>query len=125
MHHIGQIDTEKYRVVTEDIRTDEVVITDERIQHIKKRHPRDFERYKNYLSQIVEAPDYILEANKPNTAFVLKAFEDAGERFQLILRFATNADNPEYKNSVITFLRVEEKRYKRYLRTKKILYKSE
>ena len=124
-HHIGQIDTEKYRVVTEDIRTDEVVITDERIQHIKKRHPRDFERYKNYLSQIVEAPDYILEANKPNTAFVLKAFEDAGERFQLILRLATNADNPEYKNSVITFLRVEEKRYKRYLRTKKILYKSE
>jgi hypothetical protein len=125
VHHIGQIDTEKYRVVTEDIRTDEVVITDERIQHIKKRHPRDFERYKNYLSQIVEAPDYILEANKPNTAFVLKAFEDAGERFQLILRLATNADNPEYKNSVITFLRVEEKRYKRYLRTKKILYKSE
>lgn len=125
VHHIGQIDTEKYRVITEDIRTDEVVITDERIQHIKKRHPRDFERYKNYLSQIVEAPDYILEANKPNTAFVLKAFEDAGERFQLILRLATNADNPEYKNSVITFLRVEEKRYKRYLRTKKILYKSE
>lgn len=125
VHHIGQIDTEKYRVVTEDIRTDEVVITDERIQHIKKRHPRDFERYKNYLSQIVEAPDYILEANKPNTAFVLKAFEDAGERFQLILRLATNADNPEYKNSVITFLRVEEKRYKRYLRTKKLLYKSE
>lgn len=36
MHHIGQIDIEKYRVVTEDIRTDEVVITDERIQHIKK-----------------------------------------------------------------------------------------
>lgn len=125
VHHIGQIDIEKYRVVTEDIRTDEVVITDERIQHIKKRHPQDFERYKNYLSQIVEAPDYILEANKPNTAFVLKAFEDAGERFQLILRLATNADNPEYKNSVITFLRVEEKRYKRYLRTKKILYKSE
>ncbi len=35
-------------------------------------------------------------------------------------------ENPQdYKNSVITFLKVEEKRYKRYLRTKKILYKSE
>ena len=125
VHHIGRIDIERYRVVTEGIRTDEVVITDERIQHIRERHPQDFERYEGYLTQIVESPDYILEANKPNTAFILKTVEDAGERFQLILRLATNADNPEYKNSVITFLRVEEKRYKRYLRTKKILYKSE
>lgn len=119
VHHIGRIDVEKYRVVTEGIRTDEVVITDERIQHIRERHPQDFERYEGYLTQIIETPDYILEANKPNTAFLLKTVEDAGERFQLILRLATNADNPEYKNSVITFLRVEEKRYKRYLRTKK------
>ena len=77
------------------------------------------------MAEIVEAPDYILEANRPNTAFLLKAFEEDGERFQLILRLAVEGDKPEYKNSVITFLNVEEKRYRRYLRTKKVLYKSE
>lgn len=122
---IGKIDIEKYRVVTDKIRTDEVIITDERIAHIKERHPDDFERYSKYIGQIVKEPDYILEANKPNTAFLLKEFSADGERFQLILRLATEADTPGYKNSVITFLKVEEKRYKRYLRTKKILYKSE
>ena len=122
---IGKIDIEKYSVVSKDIRTDEVVITDERIQHIKDRHPNDFERYSGYITEIVKNPDYILEASKPNTAFLLKEFTDADERLQLILRLAVEQDNPWYKNSVITFLKVEEKRYKRYLRTKKILYKSE
>ncbi len=81
--------------------------------------------YAQYIERIVEDPDYILEANKPNTAFLLKEFVEDDERFQLILRLAVEEDIPGYKNSVITFLKVEEKRYKRYLRTKKILYKSE
>lgn len=122
---IGKIDIQKYSVVSPNIRTDEVVITDERIRHIKERHPNDFERYSGYITRIVETPDYILEANRPNTALLLKEFSEANERFQLILRLAVEGDAPGYKNSVITFLKVEEKRYKRYLRTKKILYKSE
>ena len=122
---IGKIDLEKYKVVSDHIRTAEVVITDERIQHIRDRHPQDFERYSAYMKDIVENPQYILEANKPDTAFILKEYIENGERFQLILRLSVEGDKPEYKNSVITFLRVEEKRFNRYLRTKKILYKSE
>lgn len=125
VHTVGRIDVEKYKVVADKIQTDEVIITDERIEHIRERHPNDFERYSQYLKQIVEEPDYILEANKPNTAFLLKEFVEADERFQLILRLAVEGDIPGYKNSIITFLKVEEKRYRRYLRTKKMLYKSE
>ena len=39
---IGKIDIEIYKCVAEDIVTDEVIITDERIQHIKSRHPDDY-----------------------------------------------------------------------------------
>ena len=125
MQIIGKIDIGIYSVVSDHIRTDEVVITDERIQHIRDRHPRDFERYSMYLKDLVEKPQYILKANKPDTAFILKEYTEDSQRFQLILRLSVEGDNPEYKNSVITFLRVEEKRFNRYLRTKKILYKSE
>ena len=121
---IGRIDVEKFRIVSDKIRTDEVVITDERIEHIRQRHPDDFERFSEYLPDIVDDPQYILQANKPNTAFLLKEYEEDDERFQLILRLAVEGDKPGYKNSVITFLRVESKRFNRYLRTKKILYKS-
>ncbi len=125
VHNVGKIDIEKYKCVTEDIQTDEVIITEKQIEHIKERHPNDYERYFSYVREIIQKPDYILEANKPNTAFVLKHILDNGKNYQLILRLKTSNDPSEYKNSVITFLKVEEKRYKRYLRTKKILYKSE
>lgn len=125
MKTIGHIQIEKYRAISPDIQTSEVVITDERIRHIQERHPNDFERYAGYLKEIVEFPDYILEANKPNTAFILKEIQSAGEKFQVVLRLSVAGDNPEYKNSIITFLKIDKKRFDRYLRTKKILYKSE
>lgn len=125
MHSIGKIDIEIYKCVTDDITTDEVIITDTQIAHIKERHPNDYEKYFSYIGEIVKSPDYILEANKPDTAFILKRIEDNGKNYQVILRLKTSSAPEDYKNSVITFLKVAEKRYSRYLRTKKILYKSE
>lgn len=125
VRYITQLDAEKYKCVSEGIVTNEVVITDERIKHIRDRHPNDFERYELYIKKIIENPDYILEANKPNTAFLLKEIQDADERFQLILRLAVAGDPEGYKNSVITFLRIEKNGMTCYLRTKKVLYKSE
>lgn len=125
MYTIGYIDVEKYKSISSDIQTSEVIITDERIKHIQEQHPNDFERYAGYLKEIIEAPDYILEANKPNTAFILKEIRSGDEKFQLVLRLSVAGDNPEYKNSIITFLKIDQKRFDRYLRTKKILYKSE
>ncbi len=125
MKFIGKIDISKYKCITSDIQTDEVIITENQISHIKTRHPNDFEQYFEYAKEMLKEPDYILEANKPNTAFILKHIKDSGKNYQLIMRLKTSLDPQDYKNSVITFLKVEEKRYKRYLRTKKILYKSE
>lgn len=122
---IGKIDIKKYQCVTKDIQTDEVIITDERIQHIKERHPNDYEQYFKYANDILTDPDYILEANRPNTAFVLKRILENGKAYQMILRLKTSSDPQNFKNSIITFLKIDEKRYNRYLRTKKILYKSE
>lgn len=125
MGKICDLDIEKYSCVSPDIRTSEVILTEERILHIKERHPNDYQRFSGYLREIIESPDYILEANKPNTAFLLKEITDEAEQFQIILRLAVSGDPEGYRNSIITFLKVEKKRYLRYLRTKKILYKAE
>ena len=103
VHILGTIDMNIYRCVTQDIQTDEVIITDRQIEHIKERHPNDYERYFVYFQEIIHNPDYILEANRPNTAFVLKHIVDNGKNYQLILRLKTSTDPKEYKNSVITF----------------------
>lgn len=124
MYYIGKIDRDIYKCVTNDIATDEVIITETQVQHIKQRHPNDYERYFKYAKEILESPDYILEASRPDTAFILKHICDNKKNYQMILRLKTSKDPVEYKNSVITFLKVGDNRYNRYLRTKKILYQS-
>lgn len=125
MYTVGRIDREIYKCVTKDIATEEVVITDNQIQHIKERHPNDYERFSKYFPEILSAPDYIIEAARPSTAFLLKCIEEDGVQFQLILRLKTSADPEEYKNSIITFLKIDRKKWDKYLRNKKILYSRE
>lgn len=126
MHIVGRIDRKIYECITDDITTDEVIITEERIQHIVKRHPNDYEQYYAYLKTVVEDPDYIIEANKPNTALILKEIIESDERqFKTILRLKTSKDNKDFKNSIITFMKINEKEWSRLIRNKRILYKRE
>lgn len=125
MHYVGKIDFEKFKNISEHIITEDVIITDERIAHIQIRHPNDYERYYTYLKESIENPDYIIEANKPNSAMLLKAFEYDKKQFKMILRLLTPEDNQKFKNSIITFMKINNKEWRRLINNKKILYKSE
>ena len=52
MYSIGKINQKIYKCITEDIITEEVIIIDNQIQHIKDRHP---EAYNKVLKNIQEA----------------------------------------------------------------------
>ena len=125
MHIIGKINKNIYKCVTEDITTEEVIITDNQINHIKNRHPNDYENFSSYFSDILSDPDFILEANKPNTAFILKQITENDLTVQLILRLQTSQDPKGYKNSIITFLKIDIKTWNKSLRNKKILYRKD
>lgn len=125
MHIIGKINKNIYKCVTEDITTEEVIITDNQINHIKNRHPNDYENFSSYFSDILSDPDFILESNKPNTAFILKQITENELTVQLILRLQTSQDPKGYKNSIITFLKIDIKTWNKYLRNKKILYRKD
>lgn len=122
---VGHIDMEKYSCVTTDIATDEVILTEERIAHIRQRHPGDYERYMQYIPEIVSNPDYIIEDDRPYTAMCLKCFFDREARtyIRLALRLVTPEDTAGFKNSIITFMKTNKKEYGRLLRNKKILYR--
>ena len=125
MQIVGKIDIDKYRCVTDDIATNEVIITDERIQHIKERHPNDYERFCSYITEIIDNPDYIIKAAKPNTAVLLKEIVGQGEKFKLVLKLKINDDPDDYKNSVLTFWRIGDATWHKTLKNKIILYSRE
>ena len=123
MQFVCKLNKDLYSVVTADIASDEVIITDKQIEHIKERHPNDFESFASFMGEVIVNPDYIIEANKSNTALILKEIELDGRKLKLVLRLKTSLDPDEYKNSVITFQHINDKRYLRYINNAKILYK--
>lgn len=126
VHSVGKIDIEKYKCISNDITTDEVIITDERIQHIHDRHKSDYEEIQPYFQEILSYPDYILEdSSRKNTGLILKQIKENDLKIQMVLRLHTSTDEKGFKNSVISAWKISESRWKNYLKNKKVLYKSE
>ena len=126
VHFIGKINKTIYGCIAEDLVTEDVIITEERVRHIKERHPNDYEMYCNFLKESVESPDFIIETKKVDTALILKEFPDTKkQQLKIVLRLITVVDNPKFKNSIITFIRINEKEWERLLRNMQILYKRE
>lgn len=120
---IGRIDREIFRCIAEDIVTEEVVMTDNQLEHILQRHLEVFPAVLDVLRDILRDPDYIIEDKHPYTGLVVKRLETGSESLQVVLRICTSEDQPGYKNSVISCWKISERRLQNYLRNKKILYK--
>ena len=125
VHSVGKINRDIYRCITEDIVTEDVIITDNQMQHILDRHPDAYTEVVNYLSDIIRDPDFIIEDKHENTGLVVKRVNLGREYAQMVLRICTSDDDPNYKNSVISCWEISEKRLQNYLRNKRILYKKE
>lgn len=126
MQYVGKLDIDLYRCVSEDIATDEVIITEERIEHIIGRRGKDFyEKYRPQFASIVADPDYIFRDERENTALACKRFYQDGVAVNLVVRLCVKSDGDKYKNSIITAIQESEKRFAQRLRNNFPLYKKE
>ncbi len=125
MHTVGRIDIEKYKCVTEDVQTDEVILTDVQTAHIQEHHPDSYERVIESIPSVLSDPDFIIEANKANTAVLLKEIPHRKEKIKLILRLKGKDDPKEYKNSIISCWVIGDTTWRKNIKNKKILYRKE
>lgn len=102
VHLVGKINRNIYRCITEDIVTDDVIITENQMQHILDRHPEAYKEVIDYLSDIIREPDLIIKDKHKNTGLVVKKIKTGNEYAQMVLRICTSNDDPNYKNSVIS-----------------------
>ena len=109
---IGRIDREIFRCIAEDIVTEEVVMTDNQLEHILQRHPEVFPVVMDVVRDTLRDPDYIIEDKHPYTGLVVKRLETGSESLQVVLRICTSEDQPGYKNSVISCWEISERRLK-------------
>lgn len=104
--------------------TDEIIITQERIEHIKNHHPEDYAIFVQYGKESVQKPDIIIKDSKnKGTVFMIKNLDNTN--LNVVVRVVLQTDNPKYKNSVMTFYRIRDKNLKKLIKKNKIIYKKE
>lgn len=96
------------------IQTDEIIVTEERENHIKERHPEDFELFKKYGDEAVTDPDYIIRDGKhEGTVFMVMKLPNTN--LNVVVRIALESDGSGLKNSVMTFYRIRERNLKKLI----------
>lgn len=70
---LGTIDISLLSETFGNIQTSEIIITNERLQHIYERHPEDYNLFKKYGQSSVQNPDIIIKDEKnQGTIFMVK-----------------------------------------------------
>ena len=118
IHSLGRLDWNIYDCISSNHITDEVIITEEQMMHIRERHPEAYTDTMHYVREILDDPDYIFRDKRPNTGLVVKKIFNDEESSLLVLKIITSDDNKDYKNSVLTSWKITEKRLNNYLRNK-------
>ena len=126
VYYVGKINIEKYKGITDKkIITEDVIITDNRIDHIIERRGIDFyNEYKDKFPEILIDPDYIFKDKKTDSAIVCKSFYDGETNVNIVLRLAVEDDDPNYKNSIITAIKENNKRFAQRLRNNTPVYQA-
>lgn len=125
IHSLGKLNLEIYSCITTDFITDEVIITEEQLSHIREKHPEAYQDTLLYVKDVLDDHDYIFKDKKENSGIVVKKIINEEEHSLLVIKIITSKDNKDYKNSVITGWKITEKRLNNYIRNKNIIYKKE
>ena len=75
MYSIGKINQKIYKCITEDIITDEVIITENQIQHIKDWHPEAYNKVLKNIQETISTPDYIIRDKHAYTGLIIKRIQ--------------------------------------------------
>ena len=105
-----------------ELNTSEVVITDERVQHIQDHHPVDYSLFEEYGKRTVEDPDIVVrDIKNEGTVFLVSKLDNTNLNTIVRLSIA-DMDNPDHKNSVMTFYRIRTKNLEKLMAKHKVLY---
>ena len=125
--NIGKIDRNKIGKYGNKVITDEVILTNERLNnHILEYHKDEYEQIKLYIKEIVENPDLIIEeTHQKNTLILLKDIKQINKKARIVIKLAVNKEERIYnKNSIITIMRQRDKSWEQTIKNKgQIIFK--
>lgn len=117
---IGKLNIELFEKIGENLITDEVIFTYERMNHVETKRVQLFNQVKEHLPNILYNPDYIYKDwnNRDNTLVLIKSLDEKSN-LNVVLKIAVLNDEKHTKNSIITMIKIGNKTFNKIKRNKK------
>lgn len=123
---LGRINLDIYKDFFEnEILTDELVLTRNRAEHVDERRIGILDKYRDEILSTINEPDLIIRDNKNpvDTVISIKKIDtNSSKNTYVVIKFTLEGNNPDYKNSIMTMMTINDKKLKQIRRNKTILY---
>lgn len=124
MYYIGKIDRRMLENEFGIINNENVILTDERKQHIKEKHGIDYGLFVQHAENILKFPDIILKDNKNiHTVFILKYIKNI--YMNIVVKLSLTGDDKRPDHSIMTAYRIREKNLKKLIERNETIYKTQ
>ncbi len=101
----------------------DVIVTEERLAHIRERHEADYPLFLQYGEICIAQPDIVVKDEKNiGTYFMIK--KCPGVSLNVVVCMVLSEENPLLKSSVMTFYRIRDKNLGKLLKKNRIFYQS-
>ena len=123
VNYIGKLDKNKLGEYADKITTENVIMTSERVEHIKEHHPELENKEIESITEVLENPDYIFKDRKnKDTVLMVKNINYNNKNYRMVVKLNTNNEMQGKSNSIISFWHISEKKLGQYIRNEKIIY---
>ena len=124
LKYIGKLDIEKIGEYKDIITTTDVVLTNERKQHIYEEHTKDFDIIITNIDKVVLNPSEVLKDLKnKDTILMIDKLDESNLNVVVKLNTVDNKEHP--KNSVMTAWLIRDKNLRKLRLKAETLYKKE
>lgn len=109
-YEIGKITKEVIKILDLDYEEEiPIFIGEANINHMKEKHPIDFEKYGNQIREIIKNPTYLARNEKKQSIEFIKKYRISNEFVLVVVRVSRNN-----VNFVRTMYVMDEKKVKKY-----------
>ena len=81
-----------------------IYIGSSNVEHIKSRHPYEYEKYFSHISNIISAPSYVGKNPSDESITFVKFFQTGGEYVRVAVRVTKNLDKDSNRGIIKVYL---------------------
>ena len=90
-----------------------ILVGEENLEHIKKNHPEDFEKYIDKMSEIIKDPDYVAKHPKKDSIEYIKVYYDEEKDDHVLVAVRATARGIHFARTLFVMSDEKVEKYKK------------